>query len=100
MKVAFLRSSLLSPLANSGSKTALYPFAFPGDRCIGVRSLREWFASEEGMAGADCVPFGADISAEECAARGLKGFEGEDSEWVVSGVKPFAARFCAPACEP
>jgi len=52
------------------------------------------------MVGAECVPFGADISAEECAARGLKGFEGEDSVWLVSGVRPFVARFCTPACEP
>jgi hypothetical protein len=44
-----------------------------------------------------------DISADICAARGLEVLAGEESEWLVSGVRPFAseaARFWLADCEP
>lgn len=48
--------------------------------------------SEECKVEEACVPLVmVDISAIDCAARGLNAFEDEESEWVVSGVKPFAS---------
>lgn len=47
--------------------------------------------SEECIVEEACVPLvAADISAMDCAARGLNAFEDEESEWFVSGVRPFA----------
>jgi len=48
------------------------------------------------------MPFVADISTELGAARGLQVIAGEESEWLVSGVKPFGkvdALFEAARCE-
>jgi hypothetical protein len=45
---------------------------------------------------------GADISAGLYAARGLEVLAGDESEWLVSGVRPFAsdaARFWPADCE-
>lgn len=59
-------------------------------------------ALEERTSGA-CVPLVVDISAVLCAARGLEVLAGEESEWLVSGVRPFAsdaARFWPADCEP
>ena len=50
-----------------------------------------------------CVPLVVDISAGLCAARGLDVLAGDESEWLVSGVRPFAsdaARFWPADCEP
>lgn len=43
------------------------------------------------MAEEMCVPFVVDISVNECAARGLDAFADKESEWLVSGVRPFAS---------
>lgn len=50
-----------------------------------------------------CVPLVVDISAGLCAARGLDVLAGDESEWLVSGVRAFAsdaARFWPADCEP
>jgi hypothetical protein len=66
--------------------TALYPFTLPGGKCIEGRSPRvrdfEVGSSglEERMSKEACVPLAVDISAEICAARGLKALAGEESE--------------------
>ena len=57
---------------------------------------------EERMSEA-CVPLVVDISAGLCAARGLDVLAGDESEWLVSGVRPFAsdaARFWPADWEP
>jgi hypothetical protein len=106
---ARFRSSLLSLPSNSGSHTALYPFTLPGGNCIEGRSPRarefedDSSGLEERMSEGACVPLVVDISADICAARGLEVLAGEESEWLVSGVRPFAseaARFWLADCEP
>ena len=43
------------------------------------------------MAEEVCVPFVVDDSVSECAAWGLNAFADKESEWLVSGVRPFAS---------
>ena len=48
------------------------------------------------------MPLVADISTESGTARGLQVIPGEESEWLVSGVKAFgneAGLFEAAACD-
>jgi len=61
-----------------------------------------WMASEECTSEGACIPFVVNISTESGAARGLQVIAGEESEWLVSGVRPFGnegALFGAAACE-
>jgi hypothetical protein len=104
---ARFRSSLLSLLSNSGSHTALYPFTLPGGNCMEGRSLvardfEDESSRPEERTSEAWLPLVVDISAGLYAARGLEVLAGDESEWLVSGVRPFAsdaARFWPVDCE-
>lgn len=60
-----------------------------------------WGASEGRTSEGSCAPLAADMSARSGTARGLQVIAGEESEWLVSGVRPFGnegALFEGAAC--
>ena len=91
----------LCSLSNSGSYVTLYPFNLPGGRCISGRSARVFEGVWVSLEGRTSPPLVGGISTELGAARGLQVLAGGESEWFVSGVRPFGsegALFKAAAC--